>query len=163
MPVIYLGTGSNLGNRMVNMQKALALLCDSPRLSGFELSPIYETTPVGYLNQGNFLNGVARAYTDLPPRTVLQMCQDIERQMCRVRTVRFGPRNIDVDLLFYESRVINEADLVVPHPRMYVRKFVLKPMCDLAPDFVHPVLQKSMIELLADLNDDKQIIKEYQC
>lgn len=163
MPVIYLGAGSNLGNRHKNLQKALSLLKDSPGISDFELSKLYETSPVGFLEQDDFLNGVARAHTNLLPRQVLNLCQDVERQLRRERKVRFGPRNIDVDLLFYDNRVINEDDLVVPHPRAHFRLFVLKPMCDLAPDFVHPVLQKSMTQLLTEFSDTKQSVREYKC
>lgn len=163
MPVIYLGAGSNLGNRHKNLQKALSLLKDSPGLADFELSGLYETAPVGFLEQDDFLNGVARAYTNLLPREVLNLCQEVERQLRRERKVRFGPRNIDVDLLFYDNRVIHEGDLIVPHPRAHIRLFVLKPMCDLAPDFVHPVLQKSMAQLLTEFSDTRQSVKEYQC
>lgn len=163
MPLIYLGAGSNLGNRHKNLEKALSLLKDSPGLADFELSKLYETSPVGFLEQDKFLNGVARAYTNMLPREVLNLCQDIERQMRREKKVRFGPRNIDVDLLFYDSRIINEDDFIVPHPRAHIRLFVLKPMCDLDPGFIHPVLQKSMRQLLAEFKDDTQIVEEYKC
>ena len=163
MPLVYLGMGSNLGNRFQNLQKALSLLKDSPGLADFGLSKLYETSPVGFLEQDKFLNGAVRAYTNLLPREVLNLCQDIERQMQREKTVRFGPRNIDVDLLFYDTRIINEDDFIVPHPRAHARLFVLKPMCDLDPAFVHPMLQKSMGQLLDELPDASQIVEEYAC
>lgn len=163
MPEVYLSIGSNLGNREVNLQKAFNLLQGSPGLSNFRVSKIYQTSPVGFLDQGLFLNMVVCAATNLMPGDVLGLCQDIERQMRRVKTVKFGPRNIDLDLLFYDNRVINEDELTVPHPRAHVRKFVLKPMCDLAPDFVHPKLQQSMQTLLAELDDDTQQVEEFEC
>lgn len=163
MLIVYLGVGSNLGNRCENLLKALNLLKESSGVSGFELSKLYETSPVDFLEQDKFLNGVVRIYTNLRPREVLNLCQDIERRLQREKTVRFGPRNIDVDLLFYDSRIINENDFIVPHPRAHVRLFVLKPMCDLDPDFMHPLLQKSMRRLVDEFTDATQTIEEYKC
>lgn len=163
MPIVYLGAGSNLGDRLGNLQTALACLRENPALSGLEVSRIYETAPVGYPDQGDFLNCVARVHTDLSPYDVLEICRDIEKRMERVRAIRFGPRNIDVDVLFYDACIINTPNLQIPHPRLHTRKFVLKPMCDLQPDFVHPLLQKSMAQLLAALGDDRQAVEEYVC
>lgn len=163
MAVIYLGAGSNLGNRCENLRKALNLLKDSPGTSAFTLSKLYETSPVGFAAQARFLNAVVRVHTSLLPREVLQLCQAIERGLRRIKTVRFGPRNIDLDLLFYDDRIINEDDFVVPHPRAHARLFVLRPMCDLDPDFVHPVLQRSMGRLMAEFNDVTQLVEEYRC
>lgn len=163
MPEIYLGVGSNLGNRCTNLQKAVDLLKGTPGIAEFELSKIYETSPVGFLEQGHFLNGVIRLRTNLLPREVLHLCQAVEQQMRRVKTVRFGPRNIDIDLLFYDSHVVSEPNLTVPHPRAHIRLFVLKPMCDLAPDFEHPILHKTMAQLLAEFDDVTQAVKEFKC
>lgn len=163
MPAIYLGLGSNLGNRCGNLQKALDLLGGGSGLRDFELSKIYETSPVGFLEQEPFLNCVVKANTSLLPREVLAMCQSIEQQMRRVKTVRFGPRNIDIDLLFYNARVIKDPGVTVPHPRAHLRLFVLKPMCDLAPDFEHPLLQKSMAQLLAEFDNADQLAEEFRC
>lgn len=163
MALVYLGAGSNLGNRCENLQKALNLLKDSPGISNLTLSKLYETSPVDFREQDKFLNAVARVHTSLLPREVMTLCQDIERGLGRTKTVRFGPRNIDLDLLFYDACIINEADFIVPHPRAHARLFVLRPMCDLEPDFVHPVLQKNMARLVAEFNDASQLIEEYPC
>lgn len=163
MAVVYIGAGSNLGDRCENLQKALKLLKNSPGISAFTLSKLYETSPVDFAAQDKFLNAVAEVRTSLLPREVLQLCQDIERGLRRIKTMRFGPRNIDLDLLFYDGCIINEDDFVVPHPRAHARLFVLRPMCDLDADFMHPVLQISMGRLVAEFNDVTQLIEEYTC
>lgn len=163
MHIAYLGLGSNVGDRCANLRKAIALIEDNAWVDTVEVSPIYETAPVDFLEQCRFLNCVLRVYLALSPPQVLDLCQRIEQKMRRIRIIRFGPRNIDVDLLFYDDQKINEPGLEVPHPRAHARLFVLKPMCDLAPDFEHPVLHKSIAQLLAEFNDAAQTAEEFKC
>jgi 2-amino-4-hydroxy-6-hydroxymethyldihydropteridine diphosphokinase len=116
-------------------------------------SSIMETAPWGKTDQPHFLNRVLRVKTRLPPIQLMEMLLQIEQDMGRNRAEKWGPRTIDIDVLFYDSRIINEPGLCVPHPHMHERAFVLKPLSEIAPDFIHPVLQKSIAGLLNDLNN----------
>jgi 2-amino-4-hydroxy-6-hydroxymethyldihydropteridine diphosphokinase len=115
-------------------------------------SSIVETAPWGKTDQPHFLNSVLRVKTRLPPIQLMEMLLQIEQDMGRNRAEKWGPRTIDIDLLFYDSRIINEPGLCVPHPHMHEREFVLKPLVEIAPDFVHPVMLKTMSELLESLS-----------
>lgn len=145
MTRVYLGLGSNLGERARTLENAITLL--TPYISSARLSPVYETAPVGYLKQGNFLNAVLEGETELNPLELLNVCQEIESKLGRVRTIQNGPRTIDIDVLFYGNSVINESGLIVPHPRLHERAFVLKPLLDLCPEFMHPKLKLTVKEL----------------
>jgi 2-amino-4-hydroxy-6-hydroxymethyldihydropteridine diphosphokinase len=127
----YLGLGSNLGDRWATLARAVAGLPDVVAVSG-----VYETEPVGGPPQGPYLNLVAGLRTALGPRELLRVAQGLEAEAGRVRTVRFGPRTLDVDVLWVEGETVAEPDLVVPHPRMWERRFVLAPLAELAPDLV---------------------------
>jgi 2-amino-4-hydroxy-6-hydroxymethyldihydropteridine diphosphokinase len=133
----YLALGSNLGDRLDHLRRAVAAL---RRLDpGLEVSPVYETAPVGGPSgQGAYLNCVVRLHTDLSPRELLEYGQGLEAEAHRVRVEKDGPRTLDVDLLLLDDLHLDEPDLVVPHPRMYERAFVLAPLEDLAPDVVPP-------------------------
>jgi 2-amino-4-hydroxy-6-hydroxymethyldihydropteridine diphosphokinase len=146
MPTIYLGLGSNLGDREANLRRALDLLGE--RVQVKRTSSIYETEPVGFKDQPQFLNLVCCGTTELSPRDLLAFVKSIEAVMGRLPTVRFGPRLIDIDILFYDDLVLDEADLVIPHPRLHERAFVLVPLSEIAPDLVHPVLKKTVRDLL---------------
>lgn len=115
------------------------------------VSPFYKTAPVDYTDQEWFVNGVARIETDLDPFALLALLKSIEKEMGRKPTVRFGPRVLDLDIIFYEEEVFNTPKLTLPHPRMDQRRFVLQPLCDIDPDLVHPVIGKSVQEMLEDL------------
>jgi len=149
----YIGIGSNLGNRGQNIRKAIKLLGDSGRIKIEGTSSIYETEPVGGPDgQNKFLNGVIRVKTSLEPYALLGRLQDIEIRVKRRKdVVKNGPRTIDLDVLTYGRRVIRERDLVVPHPQLEARNFVLKGFCQIAPDFMHPVLKKRVKELYAGI------------
>jgi 2-amino-4-hydroxy-6-hydroxymethyldihydropteridine diphosphokinase len=127
----FLGLGSNLGDRLAHLRAAVASLPDV-----VAVSDVYETDPVGGPEQGPYLNCVAELDTDLSPRALLAAAQAAERAADRVRTVRWGPRTLDVDVLLVDDLTVDEPDLVVPHPRMFERSFVLIPLSDLAPELV---------------------------
>ena len=128
----FLGLGSNLGERRDHLRAAVASL--GPMVTG--VSPVYETDAVGGPDQGPFLNLVVEVETDLSPGGLLDLCHRLEREAERVRTVRWGPRTLDVDIVLIEGLTVDEPDLQVPHPRMAERRFVMAPLADLAPDLV---------------------------
>lgn len=134
----FIGLGSNLGDRSIYLQQALAEIETHSLVKLTKVSSVYESEPVGYLDQGWFLNQVAEVATGLEPEDLLNVLQEIENRLGRKRLIRWGPRVIDLDLLLYEKRIINSPRLIVPHPRIYERGFVLWPLCEIAPDFVHP-------------------------
>jgi len=134
---VFLSLGSNLGDRRFNLEEALRLL-SSQAVQVVRRSSWYETDPVGYADQPAFLNLVVEVRTTLEPRALLRRAQAVEAALGRERTVRWGPRTVDVDLLLYGRRVVEEPDLVVPHPRMRQRAFVLVPLYEVAPDLVLP-------------------------
>jgi 2-amino-4-hydroxy-6-hydroxymethyldihydropteridine diphosphokinase len=129
--VAYLGLGANLGNPILQLQQALVLLHHSQGISVCEVSSLYETSPVGYVNQPNFYNLVVEIETTLSPTQLLSETQKVEQQLHRVRKERYGPRTMDVDILLYEQRVVHLPELVIPHPRLMERAFVLIPLREL--------------------------------
>lgn len=136
MSLICLSLGSNLNNRAANLREAIARL--GRRLDITAVSPVYETEPWGDLDQPPFLNACIAATTTLEPRDVLHLAKSIEREMGRQPSHKWGPRLIDIDILFYDDLVMDEGDLIIPHPRIAERAFVLAPLADLAPDHRHP-------------------------
>ncbi len=127
----FIGLGSNLGDRLLNLEAAVQALSETPGIRVVRSSGVYETAPVGGPLQGDFLNAVLEIETGLKPRELLAALQEVERKLGRVRDERFGPRTIDVDLLTYHDDVIDEPDLQIPHPRMHERAFVLVPLAEL--------------------------------
>jgi 2-amino-4-hydroxy-6-hydroxymethyldihydropteridine diphosphokinase len=140
MPTVYLGLGSNLGDRAANLREALARLEETGRVRITSVSRIYETVPVGDTPEPvpDYLNCVARAETDLSPPALLDWVQTVERAGGRVPTFRWGPRTIDIDLLLYDEVTLDSERLVLPHPRLFERAFALVPLAELAPDLAFP-------------------------
>lgn len=130
---VYLSLGSNLGDRQGHISRALFLIEETLCVKIISRSPIYETEPVGFLEQGPFLNCCACIEAALPPLELLGSLKDIERQLRRAKTVRFGPRTIDIDILLYGGLVMDTDRLTIPHPRMMERAFVLVPLLDIYP------------------------------
>lgn len=134
MATAYIALGSNLGDKKANLTTALFYLVREPRIILEKLSSFMETKPYGVTDQPDFLNGCCRIWTDLSPRQLLTALQAIEKKMGRVRTRRWGERNIDLDILLYDDITVNEPDLTIPHPDMKNRDFVMKPLQEIAPD-----------------------------
>ena len=152
MKTVYLGLGTNLGDRREHLNCARALLQSSDLLIA-RASSIYETEPRDFPNQPWFLNQVIEAQTTLFPRQLLARTQKIEREMGRKRTVDKGPRVIDIDILLYGESVVHTEALEIPHPRMADRRFVLEPLAELVPELRHPVTRKTIRGLLARVGD----------
>lgn len=150
---VYLSIGSNLGDRKTNVRKALEKLSEFCRVA--DCSKPYRMKPYGVLDQPDFLNLAARIETDLTPPSLLLRLQEVEAAVGRVRTGRWRERIIDLDILFYDDLVMFSPDLIIPHPDLHNRYFVLKPMMDIAPDYVHPVMKMTITEIYSDLMDGK--------
>ena len=144
---IYLALGSNLGDRMGNLASAVEHL--SQKVNIKKVSTVYETEPVYYKEQPLYLNAVLSAVTELEPSDLLRFVKSIESDLGRQPSFRNAPRTIDIDILFYGDQVAETAELIIPHPRIAERAFVLVPLAEIAPGLVHPVLQKRVSELLA--------------
>ncbi|MBF8282316.1 MAG: dihydropteroate synthase [Anaerolineales bacterium] len=151
MPLVYLALGSNLGDRAHNLRRALQALGEQLTLDA--VSPCYETEPAYVLDQPRFYNLTCRAQTTLAPLDLLHHLKELETRLGREPTVRFGPRVIDLDILFYDDLVLDTPELTLPHPRLQERAFVLVPLADIAPDLVHPTLKLTIAELRDRLGD----------
>ncbi|MBS4032653.1 MAG: 2-amino-4-hydroxy-6-hydroxymethyldihydropteridine diphosphokinase [Clostridiales bacterium] len=143
----YLGLGSNLGDRKKELDFALDSLKNHPDINLVQIADILETDPVGYLEQGKFLNTVVELETTLEPYALLSVLQQIEQDAGRVRTIRWGPRTLDIDILLYDNLTLQDPDLIIPHPRMREREFVLLPLLQIAPNLFVPPNSQTVKEL----------------
>ncbi len=157
--VAYIGFGSNIGDRLKHIQNAIHALSKTEEIAVKEISSVYKTDPVGYEAQGEFLNGVVAIQTSLPPLSLLHTLKDIETTVGRQHRIRWGPREIDLDILIYGDLCVQTEKLVIPHPEMHLRGFVLVPLAEIAPNLVHPVFQETVQTLLERLEDDKSAFK----
>ena len=163
MPVAYIGFGSNIGDRLTHIQNAIYALSKTEGITLQKISSVYKTDPVGYESQAHFLNGVAAIQTDLLPLSLLHALKDIETAIGRKHRIRWGPREIDLDILIYGDMCLQTEKLVIPHPEMHLRRFVLAPLAEIAPDLVHPAFQETIHALLENLEDDKSVVKKEDC
>ena len=159
MHLAYIGFGSNIGDRFAYIQNAIQVLAEVEEITLQKISSLYETAPVGDEAQAKFLNGVVAIKTYLSPHTLLQTLRQIETDVGRQHRTRWGPREIDLDILIYGDICLQAPNLVIPHPDMHLRRFVLIPLAEIAPDLVHPVLNETIQTMLERLADDKSVVK----
>ena len=160
----YIGAGSNVGNKFLNCQNGIDALIKSGKAVLKDQSRFYKTEPVDYNDQDWFVNFVVKIETTLDPLQLLNQLKSIERDAGRLNDpIKFGPRILDLDIIFFDDLVTNSSGLNIPHPRMHKRRFVLRPMCDIDPKIVHPVLEKDVQYLLDMLNENEQRVVEYRC
>lgn len=159
----YISVGSNIGDKLVNCQNGIAALTLHHGTSIEEQSAFYKTEPVDFKDQDWFINAVVRISTDIEPVPLLKSLNSIQREAGReTDVIRFGPRILDLDIIFYDELVMNSPELVIPHPRMHERRFVLKPLCDINPGMIHPVFGKSVETMLNALDGKSQQVFKYK-
>ena len=156
MHQIFLALGSNVENRKQHIETAIVLLRE--KVHDITVAPLYETKPRYFENQHNFLNTVLSGFTDLEPQELLQFTKTVQKKVGRVERFRNGPREIDIDILFYDKVVYKDVVLEIPHPLIQERDFVLLPFSDINPDFSHPVLKKTIRELLDTLPEEQRSV-----
>ena len=162
--VAYISIGSNIGNKLENCKKGVDALIRSDSVILKAQSPYYKTDPVDYTDQDWFINYVIKIKTSLDPFELLNRLKSIQRDAGRINdAVRFGPRILDLDIILFDDAVINSENLIIPHPRMHKRRFVLKPICDIDVEIIHPVFKKNMKYLIDNMDDEEQGIEEYKC
>jgi 2-amino-4-hydroxy-6-hydroxymethyldihydropteridine diphosphokinase len=157
LAIAYLCLGSNLGNKKKNLNRALKEIRNLKMVKVLRISSIYETEPVGFKDQGWFLNAVVKINTKLPPLSLLYLLQGIERKLGRVRGKRWGPRKVDLDILLYDKMIMHDDKLTLPHPQMQKRKFVLIPLIELGSKWKHPVLHLTPKMLLEKIKTGQEV------
>jgi len=157
---VYLLLGSNLGDRNLFLQQAIQYI-EKNISPVIKMSSVYETQSWGKTDLPDYLNQVIMLQTNVPPQTILEKILEIEILLGRRREEKWGSRTIDIDILFYGERVIDEPGLQVPHPELYKRRFTLEPLNEIAPKFIHPILKKTIFQLINELTDDLIVKKIY--
>ena len=158
----YISIGSNIGKKLLNCQKGISALTWHGRAVIIRQSNFYKTSPVNYTDQDWFVNSVVQIEIGLDPFQLLHTLKTIEAEAGRTENpIRFGPRVLDLDIIFYDNIVINSSELIIPHPKMHKRCFVLKPMCDINQKLIHPVLKMDMQYLLDNMDDKEQKVVQY--
>lgn len=157
---VFLCLGSNMGDRKANLEGALSELEKRGVARVVKISSFYKTAPVDYTDQAWFLNGAARVETELSPLDLLDAVKSVESDMGRDQGgVRFGPRPIDIDIIFYDDLILKDERLEIPHPRMDKRAFVLTPLCDIDSEIIHPEINRNLRDLLAEIDDPTQEVE----
>ncbi len=159
MKEVYIGLGSNVDDRAQNIRTALDYIQKSRGVKVLRTSSFFQTEPMGFEDQDWFINAAAEVQTALLPLQLLDLLQSIEQKMERNTPFKWGPRIIDLDILFFGDRVVEEPDLTIPHPLVEQRRFVLEPLAELAPSGIHPLQEKTFQELLEELGTDQQVEK----
>ena len=154
MNEVYISLGSNMGDKEETLRHAVQLLREQEEIEVVKLSSIYETDPVGYTDQDAFLNMVILVHTTLTAQRMLEICQEVEHELKRVRIIRWGPRTIDLDILLYNHENIETETLIVPHARMHERAFVLVPLVEVAPELKYPLTEVALKTMLAQVGDE---------
>lgn len=158
MEKVFIGLGSNLGNRKKNIENSVDLFVGAKRINLLKRASYYETEPVGP-NQPWFINTAIEVETSFTPEALLDRCKEVERKIGRVDTLHWGPRLVDLDLLLFGDRTLNTERLEIPHPQMEKREFVLRPLIELEPKLTHPELGTPLKALLTKTDEDKKVIK----
>lgn len=159
MAIAYIGLGSNIGDRIDIIKKSLEIINNTPDIKVKKISSFYETEPMEYKNQDWFVNAVAEIDTELSPEELLDELNKIETEIERIRTLKWGPRNIDIDILYYDQELVATSELQIPHIRMNSRPFVLIPLAEIAQDVKHPILNKTAMEMYDMLYSPSKVRK----
>ncbi|MFJ8264263.1 2-amino-4-hydroxy-6-hydroxymethyldihydropteridine diphosphokinase [Rummeliibacillus sp. NPDC094406] len=154
MNEVYISLGSNMGDKEETLRHAVQLLQRHEAVEVIKLSSIYETDPVGFTDQDVFLNMVVLVNTTLTAQEILEVCQEIEQELKRIRIIRWGPRTMDLDILLYNHDNIETETLIVPHARMHERAFVLVPLVEIAPELKHPLTNEALLTMLAQVGKE---------
>ena len=157
--IAYIGIGSNISDKVEQCEKAISEIIKVDRHKLLAKSSLFKTRPIGYTSQEWFVNGVIKIETDLEPLDLLRSLKAIESRLGRLETFRWGPRTIDLDILFFDEEEIKMEELQIPHPRLHGRQFVLIPLAELDRSLVHPVLKRTVGELLENLKEDQGVEK----
>ena len=157
--IAYIGIGSNIGDKTAHCEKAITKILQVDRHRLLLKSSLYKTQPLGYAAQDWFVNGVIKIETDLEPHGLLQTLKTIESQLGRTETFRWGPRTIDLDILFFNDEEIHSEELDIPHPLIQERQFVLVPLAEIDRNLIHPVFKKTIQDLLQNLKEDQGVMK----
>ncbi len=143
----YIAIGSNLGDKEKNIKEALEIISNSKHTKINKIAKYYNTEPVGYTDQGEFLNTAIEIKTLLNPKNLMKFLLEVEKSLKRERIIKWGPRTLDLDVIFYDDLISSDEEIIIPHPRMEERLFVLNPLCDIAPYKLHPILNKRIIDI----------------